>query len=74
MNYFECCHWCVPPKRYPGCSSKCPDYAQARAKFEADKAKNESRTITRNYTIEHIRKAKDEVAKRKRDHRPYSKF
>lgn len=39
MNYFECCIPCVPPKRYPGCSGKCPEYKTARAKFDADKAK-----------------------------------
>lgn len=72
MNYFECCHHCVAPKRYPGCSGKCPDYAEAKAKFNADKQKNQERTATRNYTIEHIAKSKDRVAKRKRDHSPYS--
>ena len=70
MNYFECCHVCVPPKRYPGCSAKCPEYAEARAKFEADKARNAERTATRNYTIESIAKNKDKVAKRKRGVRP----
>ena len=72
MNYFECCHYCVAPKRYPGCSGKCPDYAKAKEKFEADKAKNKERTILRDYTVENIRKNKDKVAKRKRDNRPYS--
>lgn len=71
MNYFECCHHCVAPKRYPGCSGKCPEYAEARAKFNADKARNDERTATRNYTIEHIAINKDRVAKRKRGTRPY---
>ena len=71
MNYFECCHHCVAPKRYPGCSGNCSDYAEARAKFEADKAKNKERTILRDYTVENIRKNKDRVAKRKRDNRSY---
>lgn len=22
----KCCKGCVAPKRYPGCSDKCPDY------------------------------------------------
>lgn len=74
MNYFECCHVCVPPKRYPGCSGKCPDYKEAREKFDADKEKNKGRTVMRNYLVEHIHKNKDISAKRKRDHHPYSKL
>ena len=74
MNYFECCHKCVAPKRYPGCSAKCPEYAEARAKFNADKERNKERTLMRNYTVEHIRITKDKVAKRKRDNRSYSKL
>lgn len=74
MNYFECCHHCVAPKRYPGCSGKCPEYAEARVKFNSDKEKNKERTLMRNYIVEHVRITKDRVAKRKRDNRPYSKL
>ena len=74
MNYFECCHHCVAPKRYPGCSGKCPEYEAARAKFNTDKEKNKERTLMRNYIVEHVRITKDRVAKRKRDNRPYSKL
>ena len=31
---FECCILCKSPKRYPGCHDRCPDYAQARAKYD----------------------------------------
>ena len=31
MNPFECCHFCVPPKRHTGCHSTCPEYKEARA-------------------------------------------
>lgn len=24
MGFFESCHKCVPPKRYPGCHDHCP--------------------------------------------------
>ena len=41
-NYFEECQKCVPPKRHPGCHGTCPDYAKARAKYDADKAKAEA--------------------------------
>ena len=30
MNFFECCQKCKHPKRYPGCSAKCPEYAKGR--------------------------------------------
>ena len=37
MGFFECCHKCVPPKRYPGCSGTCPEYAEQRVLFDAQK-------------------------------------
>lgn len=71
MNYFECCHYCVAPKRYPGCSSKCPEYATARAKFESDKARHSSEKEMRLYSTIKIAENKDRVAKKKRDFHPY---
>ena len=63
MNYFECCIPCKPPKRYPGCSGSCPEYKKARAKFDADKAK-ERRTISlKYYANEKSTITKDNVAK-----------
>ena len=32
-----CCKDCVAPKRYPGCSGKCPDYKEQRAKLDKEK-------------------------------------
>lgn len=73
MNYFECCHICVPPKRYPGCSGKCPDYAKARAKYDADMAKQSAGKQLKYYINEHNAAAKDGIAKyvrkRPRQHR-----
>jgi hypothetical protein len=63
MNYFECCHKCVPPKRYPGCSGTCPEYAEARAKFDADKARNDEARVLRNYKLEKNAATKDGIAK-----------
>lgn len=34
MNLFECCHYCVPPKRHTGCHSTCPEYKKARAELD----------------------------------------
>lgn len=45
MNFFECCHKCVPPKRYPGCSGTCPEYAEQRAKFDACKEAERKRNM-----------------------------
>lgn len=35
MGFFECCHYCVAPKRYPGCHSTCPDYIKQKAEWDA---------------------------------------
>ena len=34
----ECCHYCVAPKRYPGCHGKCPEYLKEKAENEERKA------------------------------------
>lgn len=73
MNYFECCHICKPPKRYPGCSGECPEYAEARAKYDADKAKQRSGLDMKYYINEKNVSVKDGIAKyarkRPRKHR-----
>lgn len=71
MNYFECCQYCVAPKRYPGCSGKCPEYAEARAKYDADKAKQSANISLKWYANEKSSIIKDSVAKyvRKRPRR-----
>ncbi len=33
----ECCHYCVAPKRYPGCHGKCPEYLAEKAAYEKRK-------------------------------------
>ena len=42
-----CCHYCVAPKRYPGCHDHCPEYQEQKAendaKREAEYKKNEIR-------------------------------
>ena len=32
---FNCCRYCIPPKRNPYCHSICPDYLKEKADFEA---------------------------------------
>lgn len=34
----KCCKDCVPPKRYPGCHSHCPEYIEEKAEYERLKA------------------------------------
>lgn len=28
MGLFECCHYCVAPKRHLGCHDTCPEYLE----------------------------------------------
>lgn len=37
MSFFECCHYCKAPKRYPGCHDKCPDYIGSKKLWDAHK-------------------------------------
>ena len=63
MNYFECCHHCVPPKRYPGCSGKCPEYKEARTKLEVDKDRYYKRTAVDSYCGHKVFESRDGLAK-----------
>ena len=38
MGLINCCHFCVPPKRHPGCHGNCPEYADEKAEHERLKA------------------------------------
>lgn len=71
MNYFECCHHCVAPKRYPGCSGKCPEYAEARAKYDADLAKQKQGVELKYYINNKNADRIDSVAKYERKRRKY---
>lgn len=55
MIFFEACHVCKPPKRKPGCHSDCPEYAEARRKYDirkaAERAAKEKENLT--YTKRH---------------------
>ena len=33
----QCCRYCKPPKRYPGCGADCKEYKEEKAKYKADK-------------------------------------
>lgn len=38
MKSFECCRFCVAPKRYPGCHAVCQEYLAKKAEYETRKA------------------------------------
>lgn len=62
-NYFEKCHKCTPPMRHPGCQDHCKFYKEARAKFDADKARNNKDISVKYYISEQIAGSMDGVAK-----------
>lgn len=62
-NYFEECQKCVPPTRHPGCHATCPHYAEAKAKYDADKERANKTTTLKYYANEQNAKVKDNVAK-----------
>lgn len=44
----NCCHYCVPPKRHPGCHDRCPEYAAEKAKHEKLKAADAEKRRVKN--------------------------
>ena len=36
-DWFECCHNCTEPKRFPGCGKDCAEYKKAKIKRELEK-------------------------------------
>ena len=48
MGAINCCHFCVPPKRYPGCHGHCPDYAAEKAENDRLKAADAKRRKVKN--------------------------
>lgn len=73
INYFECCMPCVPPKRYAGCSGSCPEYKEARAKYDEYKAKERLEKKVQSYTNRAICTKRDERAKYLKGNRRYTR-
>lgn len=73
-NYFEECQKCKPPVRYPGCQDHCRHYKEARAKFEADKAKANVDRGVKLYIYDSVNHTKDSQAKKHRDNKSYKWF
>lgn len=57
----NCCHYCVAPKRHPGCHDHCPDYAAEKAEHDrrkaADAEKRKVKNDIYNQRSEHVTKA-----------------
>ena len=70
-SYFECCHYCVAPKRYAGCSGKCPEYKAAREKYDADKAKEKMENHIQAYSNAAICARRDSTVKHLKSSRRY---
>jgi len=48
MRFFECCHYCVAPKRYPGCHSTCSDYIKQKKLWDANQEAIRQDTLSRS--------------------------
>lgn len=57
----NCCHYCVAPKRHPGCHDHCPEYVAEKAEHDRLKAMDaEKRKVKNdiyNQRSEHVTKA-----------------
>lgn len=48
MGLINCCHFCVAPKRYPGCHGNCPEYAAEKAEHDRLKAADAEKRKVKN--------------------------
>lgn len=48
MGVINCCHFCVAPKRYPGCHSNCPEYTEEKAGYDRRKEAEDKKRNTKN--------------------------
>lgn len=59
---FECCHYCKPPKRKPGCQDHCPDMEKAKEihkelKAADDKARHRNTSAVYTQHVESMARA-----------------
>ena len=48
MGVINCCHYCVAPKRHPGCHSNCPEHAAEKAEYDRLKAADDEKRKAHN--------------------------
>lgn len=68
-NWFEECHHCVAPKRHPGCHSHCPDYIEAKAKYDQKRMDARQQSWINGYVKKCIVDARDANVKRLKETR-----
>lgn len=64
----KCCKDCIPPKRYPGCHSKCPEYQAEKEVHDRLKAEEFKRSRTNG---ELLGQKIERIIRNKRQQRPY---
>ena len=63
INYFEACHYCKPPKRYPGCHDHCPDYLGPKAAYDEKRKQARLDKVSWSYINKNIADSKDAYVK-----------
>ena len=71
MNYFECCHHCVPPKRYPGCHGKCKTYLKRKEEYDRLKSADLLEKRIWGYAAKSINARRDAETKHRKSNRRY---
>lgn len=67
MAIINCCRYCTPPKRNPGCHAKCPEYLAERARYDELKEADDKRRQLRGELIAQRDKLYFEAMKRRRN-------
>lgn len=76
MNRFDpCpCHYCVAPKRHPGCHDTCTkEYIPWKAREEARKAAEAGKSAIDAYSAESVSRSRTKEARYKMTRRTYFK-
>lgn len=67
---FECCRYCKPPKRCPGCQDHCPDGIAAKAKYNERKEADDKARGRNTFSVyQQKTDAVMRASKRKRGHK-----
>lgn len=74
MSNFECCHYCKPPKRTPGCHDTCSEYLEAKAMFEQKKKDHDKYKEAELYLNHSVMERKNMAAKRKKKNAGYRRL
>lgn len=74
MSNFECCHYCKPPKRTPGCHGTCSEYLEAKAMFEQKKKERDKYKEAEMYLNHSVMDRKNIAAKRKKKNAGYRRL